>query len=147
MGAQVDSSRTSSPEPSSAEVSARLSRQSRQGTAPEMAIRRRLHGDGLRYRVGWPVPGRSRRSIDIAFTRVRVGVFIDGCFWHGCPDHATSPRANSAWWREKLDRNRARDRDTNEAMSEAGWVALRFWEHEDSDEAADRIRDVVHSRR
>ncbi len=72
-----------------------------------------------------------RRSIDIAFPGIKVAVFLDGCFWHGCPQHATSPKANADWWRQKLDRNIARDRETNEHLVEAGWTVLRFWEHQD----------------
>lgn len=95
---------------------------------------------GLRYRVQFAVPGNRRRSIDIAFTRVRLAVFVDGCFWHACPDHGTSPRTNSDWWQWKLERNVARDRDTDRLLTAAGWTVLRIWEHEDPRAAATRVR-------
>ena len=85
----------------------------RRDTAPELALRRALHAAGYRYRVVHPVPGNRRRSIDIAFTRAGVAVFVDGCFWHGCPEHGTRPRANSDWWSTKLAANHARDEDTD----------------------------------
>ena len=86
-----------SPTPSSAEVSARMSKQLSKDTGAELAVRRLLHAAGLRYRVEYPVPGMARRRIDVAFTRVKVAVLIDGCFWHGCPQHATHPKANADW--------------------------------------------------
>lgn len=95
-----------------------------------MAVRRLLHAAGLRYRVAWPVPGQRRRTIDIAFTRARLAVFVDGCFWHGCPLHATAPKANAAWWVEKISTNRARDADVTSQLEDMGWTVLRFWEHE-----------------
>lgn len=88
-----------------------------------------------------------RRSIDIAFTRARVAVFLDGCFWHGCPQHHTVASANAKFWADKVAGNRARDRDTDERLAEAGWVSVRIWEHEDPVEAADRVREIVRARR
>ncbi|MER5482752.1 very short patch repair endonuclease [Streptomyces sp. NPDC002812] len=132
---------------SSAEVSRRMRLQSRRDTRPEMAVRRLLHGSGLRYRLQWKVPGMSRRTIDVAFPGRRVAVFVDGCFWHGCPDHATSPKANSEWWRAKLDRNGERDRETTAHLERDGWVVLRFWEHEDPVHVAARIEAVVRAAR
>ncbi|MFF7206119.1 MULTISPECIES: very short patch repair endonuclease [unclassified Streptomyces] len=117
--------------PSSPTVSARMSRQTSRNTTPEMAVRKILHAAGLRYRLHVGVPGMPRRTIDIAFPGAKVAVFLDGCFWHGCPEHATQPKANAAWWREKLDRNMARDLETNRQLQTAGWRVLRFWEHED----------------
>ena len=98
---------------------------------------------GLRYRVAWPVPGQRRRTIDIAFTRAHVAVYIDGCFWHGCPLHGTIPRSNSAWWENKLEANRARDASVNEQLHELGWTVLRFWEHEAPDAVAEHVYAVV----
>ncbi|GGX89427.1 very short patch repair endonuclease [Streptomyces fructofermentans] len=129
--------------PSSAAVSARMSRQGSRDTAPELAVRRLLHAAGRRYRVNVPVPGMPRRTIDIVFGRARVAVFMDGCFWHGCPTHATRPRANAEWWRAKLDRNIARDRETTEHLRAAGWTVLRFWEHEPAEDVARRITAAV----
>ncbi|MBM9621388.1 very short patch repair endonuclease [Streptomyces zhihengii] len=131
------------PTPSSAAVSARMRRQVSQDTGCEVAVRRILHAEGLRYRVHYPVPGMARRKIDIAFSRAKVAVFLDGCFWHGCPQHATQPKSNAAWWREKLDRNMARDRETNLHLESEGWTVLRFWEHEAPANVATRVTDVV----
>ena len=131
---------------SSADVARRMSRQRRQGTDPELELRRRLHALGLRYRVAWPVPGRPRRTIDVAFTRRRVAVLVDGCFWHSCPVHGTSPKANDAWWAAKLEANRRRDRDTDEALVSAGWTVLRVWEHEVPDIAVGRVLRALDQR-
>ncbi|MEV8393956.1 MULTISPECIES: very short patch repair endonuclease [unclassified Streptomyces] len=116
--------------PSSAAVSARMSRQVSRDTAPEVAVRKLLHSAGLRYRVNVPVPGIPRRTIDIVFGPAKVAVFLDGCFWHGCPQHATQPKANAEWWRTKLDKNMARDMETTKHLEAQGWTVLRFWEHE-----------------
>ncbi len=129
--------------PSSAGVSGRMSRQRRRDTAPEVALRRLLHAAGLRYRVAWPIPGMRRRTVDIAFTRAHVAVFVDGCFWHSCPEHATSPQANSEWWRAKLATNRARDAQTNAHLEGLGWTAVRVWEHETATAAAERVIQAV----
>ncbi|MEU6905695.1 very short patch repair endonuclease [Streptomyces coeruleorubidus] len=124
-----------------------MSRQASKDTAVELAVRRLLHAAGLRYRVEYPVPGLPRRRIDVAFPRAKVAVLIDGCFWHGCPQHATHPKANAEWWRSKLDRNMARDRETTEHLLAAGWTVLRFWEHEAPEEVAVRVATVVKRQR
>jgi DNA G:T-mismatch repair endonuclease len=80
-----------------------------------------------------------RRTIDIAFTKTKVAIFLDGCFWHGCPEHATHPKANAEWWRKKLDRNMSRDIETTEHLAAAGWTVLRFWEHESATDVAHTI--------
>ncbi|MBY9075947.1 very short patch repair endonuclease [Nocardioides sp. WL0053] len=108
-----------------------MSRLARRHTKPEVALRRELHRRGLRFRVQLPVPGNRRRTIDIAFTRVKLAVFVDGCFWHGCPEHGVKPSTNPEWWRWKLARNQERDADTTRLLEEAGWTVLRLWEHED----------------
>ncbi|MGW7254942.1 very short patch repair endonuclease [Streptomyces sp. NPDC054834] len=123
-----------------------MSRQASKNTNAELAVRRLLHAAGLRYRVEYPVPGMTRRRIDVAFTRAKVAVLIDGCFWHGCPQHATQPRANAEWWRTKLDRNMARDRETTAHLTAHGWTVLRFWEHEAPEEVAVRVRAAVERR-
>ncbi|MGA5165230.1 MULTISPECIES: very short patch repair endonuclease [Streptomyces] len=125
--------------PSSAAVSARMSRQLSRDTAPEVAVRKLLHAAGLRYRVNVPVPGMRRRSIDIAFGSAKIAVFLDGCFWHGCPQHATHPRSNAEWWRAKLAKNIARDRETTEHLQALGWTVMRFWEHESPDAVAQAV--------
>lgn len=129
--------------PSSPVVSARMSRQASRDTTSELAVRRLLHGAGHRYRLHRPVPGLPRRTIDIAFPGPRVAVFLDGCFWHGCPQHATSPKANAEWWRQKLNRNMARDQETTDRLVEAGWTVLRFWEHENPTDVATDIAAAV----
>lgn len=120
-----------------------MSRQASKDTNAELTVRRLLHAAGLRYRVEYPVPGMARRRIDVAFTRAKVAVLIDGCFWHGCPEHATQPKANAEWWRRKLDRNMARDRETTEHLTAQGWMVLRFWEHETPEEVTVRVRAAV----
>ena len=115
----------------------------RRDTRTELSVRRLLHARGLRYRVDFaPVPGLRRRA-DIVFTRARLAVFIDGCFWHGCPLHATHPKKNSDYWEPKLAANSARDADTNLRLSDAGWRVLRFWEHEPEERVAAVIETAV----
>lgn len=115
----------------------------RRDTRPELELRRRLHALGLRYRVAYPIPGQRRRTIDVAFTRRRVAVFVDGCFWHGCPEHGTRSGSNSEWWARKLEANRARDLDSTRVLGELGWQVLRFWEHEDPAAAAAQVLAAV----
>ncbi|MFI0718480.1 very short patch repair endonuclease [Streptomyces sp. NPDC021224] len=131
------------PVPSSPSVTSRMRHQARKDTAPELAVRKLLHRGGLRYRVNTPVPGMSRRTVDITFSRVKVAVFMDGCFWHGCPEHATEPKSNAAWWRAKLDRNMERDLETTEHLATQGWTVLRFWEHEAASDVAATITATV----
>ena len=116
-----------------------MSRQLRRDTAPELALRSALHARGLRFRVEFPVPGLPRRSIDIAFTRVRIAVFVHGCFWHGCGEHGTQPKANAAWWQAKIARNVQRDRETSTHLRSRGWQTLTVWEHEEAEAAVERI--------
>ncbi|WP_051707724.1 MULTISPECIES: very short patch repair endonuclease [unclassified Streptomyces] len=120
-----------------------MSRQSSRDTAPEVAVRKLLHAAGLRYRVNVPVPGMPRRTIDIVFGKVKIAIFMDGCFWHGCPIHATQPKANAEWWRTKLDKNMARDWETTEHLRAAGWTVLRYWEHESPETVAGDVRAAV----
>ena len=123
----------------------RMSRQRSHDTSPERALRSLLHRRGLRYRLHRrPVPSL-RRQADLVFPGPQVAVFVDGCFWHCCPDHATSPKANGAWWAAKLARNVERDRDTDQRLAEAGWRVVRVWEHEDPAVAADRVAEAVKS--
>jgi len=122
-----------------------MQRQRRRDTVPELALRSLLHRRGFRYRVDAPLPGLRRRA-DLLFPGARVAVFVDGCFWHGCPDHGTWPRQNAPWWREKIESNQRRDRDTDERLRANGWVVLRVWEHEDVGDAAERIASCVRGR-
>jgi DNA mismatch endonuclease (patch repair protein) len=100
---------------------------------------------GLRFRVDWPLPGTRRRA-DLAFAKARVAVFVDGCFWHRCPLHATWPKANAEWWRAKIDGNYQRDRDTDARLTALGWRVMRFWEHEPVDSAARAVAEAVRRR-
>ncbi len=111
----------------------------RRDTAPELALRRELHRRGLRYRVEVRLLELPRRLMDIVFTKAKLVVLVDGCFWHGCPQHATSARANADYWAVKLEANRDRDRDTDRCLTETGWTVLRVWEHEQPADAADRV--------
>ncbi|WP_330440579.1 very short patch repair endonuclease [Streptomyces griseoaurantiacus] len=120
-----------------------MSRQGSRDTAPEVAVRKLLHSAGLRYRVNVPVPGMPRRTIDIVFGKAKIAVFMDGCFWHGCPVHATQPKANAEWWRTKLDKNMARDQETTAHLRAAGWTVLRYWEHESPNTVAEDVRAAV----
>ena len=116
-----------------------MRRQGRRDTKPELAVRRRLHALGYRFRVDYKPEPDLRCRGDIVFTKRKVVVFIDGCFWHGCPIHATAPKNNAEWWREKLDANIARDRRTDAALENRGWRVLRVWEHVPTDIASARI--------
>ena len=116
-----------------------MSTLARKDTKPELLLRSALHRRGLRFRVQVKVPGNNRRTIDVAFTRVQLAVYVDGCFWHGCPEHHVRPKANSDWWRWKIERNQARDTDTNRELIEHGWHVLRLWEHVGATEAADLV--------
>lgn len=129
-------------------VRVRMQRQPTRDTAAELALRRLLHATGLRYRVdAAPLPGLRRRA-DIVFRPARVAIFVDGCFWHGCPDHGRRPTiSNPGYWSRKVKRNQARDHDTDERLAAAGWVTLRVWEHEAPAETAARIAATVRSRR
>jgi DNA mismatch endonuclease (patch repair protein) len=117
-----------------------MRRNPRRDTGPEIALRSELHRRGLRFRKDLPlrVPGRVVRP-DVVFTRARVAVFVDGCFWHACPIHGNQPRANTEYWRPKLARNVARDRAVDSALQAAGWRVLRAWEHEPPASVADRL--------
>jgi DNA mismatch endonuclease (patch repair protein) len=117
----------------------------RRDTPGELALRSALHALGLRYRVDATLPGTRRRA-DVAFLRAKVAVFVDGCFWHGCPTHGTWPKANAAWWREKIEGNRRRDRDTDERLTRNGWVVLRFWAHDDVSFAARAVASTLRLR-
>jgi DNA mismatch endonuclease (patch repair protein) len=130
------------PAPLNATVSAQMQRMPRSSSGPEMLIRRELHSRGLRFRVNHPrLPGRP----DIAFTAARIAVFIDGCFWHSCPDHGVLPRNNRHWWRSKLERNVERDREKDALLEKLGWTVLHVWEHEEPLEAADAIEQLWRS--
>lgn len=116
-------------------------------TKPELALRSAVHALGLRYRVSTRPLRDLRRTADMVFTTARVAVFLDGCFWHGCPEHHTTAETNTTFWANKVAVNWERDRDTDRRLAEAGWVAIRVWEHEDPRQAAVRVRSAVEARR
>lgn len=108
----------------------------RRNTGPELALRSALHRRGLRFRIHRSdLPGRP----DIVLPRLGLVIFVDGCFWHGCPEHCVSPKANAVFWAEKIAANRARDRRKDEELRSKGWFIIHVWEHEDADAVADRI--------
>lgn len=103
-------------------------------TSLEWNIRRRLHAAGFRYRVDYAPIVDLRRRADVVFPKIRLAIYVDGCFWHGCPDHYTPPKSNQYFWQTKVNKNQARDRDTDTRLTQAGWTVLRFWEHQSVDE-------------
>lgn len=113
-------------------------------TKPELAVRRAAHRLGLRYLVdSAPLPGWRSRA-DLLFPSLKLAVYVDGCFWHGCPEHYKEPSGSrQAFWRDKIQRNVERDEQTNAALFQEGWTVLRIWEHEDVPEAALRIKCAV----
>ncbi|MPZ84010.1 MAG: DNA mismatch endonuclease Vsr [Actinophytocola sp.] len=141
-----DTSRADRPPASSPGARRRMQAAHRRDTAPELALRRELHRRGFRYRVDFaPLPGLRRRA-DLVFPRKRLAVYVDGCFWHSCPEHATQPKSNAAWWADKLATNQRRDRDTDQRLRENGWIVVRVWEHENAVAAADRIETILRLR-
>ncbi|XGP75532.1 very short patch repair endonuclease [Actinokineospora auranticolor] len=131
---------------SSAGVRASMRGNRGRDTAPELALRTLLHARGLRYRVSArPLPG-SRRTADVVFPRARVAVFIDGCYWHGCPEHHRPSTVNSAFWRDKIEGNRRRDAETTTLLETAGWSVIRAWEHDDPKVTADLVEVAVRAR-
>lgn len=115
----------------------------RRDTKPELAVRSRLHALGYRYRVDFRALPPHRLRVDIAFTRSKIAVMIDGCFWHSCPVHATIPKSNAAYWGPKLRRNVERDIENNRLLADAGWIVLRYWEHEPASSVVKQIVTTV----
>ena len=136
-------------EPWASSAAARKTMQGNRGrdTKAEIAVRRLVHAQGLRYRVNARPEADLRRTADLLFTRARVAVFIDGCYWHGCPEHFTMPATNLDFWSAKIGRNRERDAETTARLEEREWLVLRFWEHEPPASVADRIGQAVRVRR
>lgn len=115
-------------------------------TKPELALRSAIHALGLRYRVDAPPVEGLRRRADVVFPKVKVAVFSDGCYWHGCAEHYRPAQRNDEFWNEKIEKNRIRDRDTDSKLEAAGWRVIRVWEHENPVEAASRIEEIVRNR-
>ena len=119
----------------------------RRDTKPELLVRRLLHAHGLRYRVDLAITDDKRRRVDVVFTRARIAVFIDGCFWHGCPEHFIPPKTNQGYWKPKIDGNTRRDLSTTADLTDRGWLVLRYWEHEDPSAVAKSIIEHWSQRR
>lgn len=113
----------------------------RTDTRPELALRSALHAQGLRFRKDFLLRTSAGSSVkaDIVFTRDRIAVFVDGCFWHGCPEHGNSPKANTAYWGPKLSRNKERDLRLTDELRSDGWVVIRVWEHEPVELAVEQV--------
>lgn len=139
-------SRLERPKPKSKAVSQRMRRVRSRDTASEVALRSELHRLGLRYRLHVRATPDSRARPDIIFPKWRVAVFVDGCFWHACPEHASWPKANANWWRRKISANVERDRRHDRELSEAGWTVIRVWEHESPIASAKQIAAIVRER-
>ncbi|HEY8581984.1 MAG TPA: very short patch repair endonuclease [Capillimicrobium sp.] len=127
----MDPAHADYPHPTSAAVTASMKGNRRADTRPELALRSALHARGLRFRKDLMIrtADGTRTKADIVFTRARVAVFVDGCFWHGCPDHGTKPKANAHYWGPKLAKNRERDARVTAALAADGWTVVRLWEH------------------
>jgi DNA mismatch endonuclease, patch repair protein len=129
--------------PSSDAALARMKAAKPRDTKPEKAIRSILHKRGLRYQIDIrPIENLNRRA-DIVFRAAKVAVFVDGCFWHGCPIHGTQAKANAEFWKNKIERNQERDAETNQLLKKAGWKVVRVWEHEDPEKTSAKIQKIV----
>jgi DNA mismatch endonuclease, patch repair protein len=134
------------PTPSSPEARARMKSVRQSGTAAEQRLGSELKALGLRFLTDVQPVRTIRRRGDFVFKKVRLVIFVDGCFWHSCPSHATSPKANAEWWSKKLAANVARDRDTDRVLRREGWTVVRVWEHEDMGPRARRIKRMIDRR-
>ena len=136
------------PVPSSAAVTRVMKGNKKTNTKPEIALRRALWAQGLRFRKDYRIDLSDRRvRVDIVFTTAKVAVFVDGCFWHGCPDHGNQPKVNSDYWGPKLKRNVERDREIDLSLEAAGWRVVRVWEHEAVEAVARRLAELVRAHR
>jgi DNA mismatch endonuclease (patch repair protein) len=137
------------PAPRSATAATRRAMQGNRNrdTRPELAVRSAAHRLGLRFRVAARPLADLPRTADLVFRPAKVAVFVDGCYWHGCPDHLRLPARNSEYWTAKIERNRRRDADTDARLLSAGWLAVHVWEHEDPSLAAERIHATIVDRR
>ena len=140
-------SQSSSPKPSSESARNRMRAVRHQGTAPEVALRAALDSLGLDYNVDTRPEKNLRTRADVVFMNEKVAVFVDGCFWHGCPIHGTQAKANVEFWRAKIQRNQERDCETNRALEESGWAVIRVWEHEDMTITAKAIAAILKDRK
>jgi DNA mismatch endonuclease (patch repair protein) len=120
-----------------------MAKVARRDTRPEIDLRRALHARGLRYRVDVAPEPALRGRADIVFRQARVAVYVDGCFWHSCPEHGVLPKGNREWWRTKLEATVRRDRITEATLRDLGWTVVRVWEHEDPEDAANRVESAL----
>jgi DNA mismatch endonuclease (patch repair protein) len=140
---EILSQKKRNPLPSSKAALHRMQAAKRKDTAPEKAVRSALFRKGLRYRIdSRPLPEMNRRA-DILFRKEKIAIFVDGCFWHGCPIHGTFAKANAEFWRNKIEQNKVRDIDTNKRLIKSGWTVIRIWEHEDPTIAAQMVYELV----
>ncbi len=135
------------PTPSSEAALARMKAAKPRDTAPEKALRSALHRKGLRFRLDKKPVENLNRKADIVFRSAKVTVFVDGCFWHGCPVHGTQAKANAEFWAQKIKQNQERDLDTTSRLEAAGWIVIRVWEHEGPEEVSQKIYDIVVERK
>lgn len=143
----ANNKRIGTPAPSSEAALKRMQAARPRDTAPEKALRSSLHNRGLRFRVDQKTIKELNRKADIVFRSAKVAVFVDGCFWHGCPIHGTQAKANAEFWKNKIEQNQARDLDTNKRLEKLGWRVVRVWEHEDPEKASKKILQLVVKRK
>lgn len=129
------------PQPTSTAARNRMRANRRANTKPEVRLRSTLHKKGLRFRKDFPIRLDRRRIVypDVVFTKKMIAVFVDGCFWHSCPEHGSVPKSNQDYWIPKLRQNAERDRAVSQELLDVGWTVVRIWEHEPPEEAADSI--------
>jgi len=143
----MNRSSNKNPTPSSKAALNRMKAAKPRDTAPEKALRSELHKKGLHYRIdAKPVKELNRRA-DIVFRSAKVAVFVDGCFWHGCPIHGTQAKANAEFWKNKIKQNQIRDANTNQILKKAGWKVIRVWEHESPEKASRKIYSIIMKRK
>lgn len=142
MASQISVPRA--PASSSEAVSRSMRSNRRRDTSPELRLRSALHSRGWRFRVDLAIPaGGGRPRPDLVFTRRRVAVFVDGCFWHCCPVHGRPPLSNGSYWGPKLARNAERDQLDNDRLEVAGWIVVRLWEHVPLETAVEVVESVL----
>lgn len=132
-----------SPSASSEAARKRMLAAKQRDTRPELELRGMLEKAGLDFEVDAPLPIKARRRADILIRNARLAIFVDGCFWHGCPIHGTWPKQNAEFWRDKIETNRRRDVDTDRRLKEEGWRVIRAWEHEDMEAVSMDIFSLV----
>ena len=141
--ARRSESRSNRPEPVSDTIRVRMQTTAQRNTGPEVALQCALRELGLQFLGDQPPDSASRGRADVVFPVEKVAVFVDGCFWHSCPEHGTWPKRHGDWWRSKLLANRRRDEDANRVLRDRGWRVLRFWEHDEPKEAATIVANAV----